>query len=226
MLPEGLRFSIRDQGIGLSEEQLTRLFTPFTQFDSSFAKKYQGNGLGLSITRHILNLMGSEPRVESAIGKGSTFSFTLPLQSIVARETKRDLPSPPRADLAEIELDVMVVEDNRLNMLLAETVLRDIAPRIRIHKASNGLEAIKHMESGLAPDIVFMDLQMPIMDGFETTAVIRELYQAPMRIVALTASAVSEVRDRCLASGMDEFLTKPFTRDQMAQLLQRHVTGG
>jgi signal transduction histidine kinase/ActR/RegA family two-component response regulator len=226
MLPEGLRFSIRDQGIGLSEEQLTRLFTPFTQFDSSFAKKYQGNGLGLSITRHILNLMGSEPRVESAIGKGSTFSFTLPLQSIAARESKRDLPSPPRADLAEIELDVMVVEDNRLNMLLAETVLRDIAPRIRIHKASNGLEAIKHMESGLAPDIVFMDLQMPIMDGFETTAVIRELYQAPMRIVALTASAISEVRDRCLASGMDEFLTKPFTRDQMAQLLQRHVTGG
>lgn len=221
----GLCFSIRDHGIGISEEQLTRLFTPFTQFDSSFAKKYQGSGLGLSITRHILNLMGSEPRVVSVQGEGSTFSFTLPLQTITARDSQQDSPVQCRADLAQVVMDVMVVEDNRLNMLLAETVLRDIAPQIRIHKATNGMEAIQHIENGLAPDLVFMDLQMPVIDGFETTKIIRELYQAPMRIVALTASAISEVRDRCLASGMDDFLTKPFTRDQIAQLLQRHVAG-
>ena len=110
-------------------------------------------------------------------------------------------------------------------MLLMETVLRDIAPRIHVHKAANGMEAIQRIENGLAPELVFMDLQMPIMDGFETTKVIRELLRSPMRIVALTASAISEVRDRCLSSGMDDFLTKPFTRDQISQLLEQQISG-
>jgi len=223
MNSEGLCFTIKDQGIGISEEQIQRLFTPFTQFDSSLSKKYQGSGLGLSITRHILNLMGSEPRVESIQGQGSTFSFTLPAKSIEVRQQQQPAPLVTTTDLADVRLEIMVVEDNRLNMLLAEAVLRDIAPGIRIHKASNGMEAIQLIENGLAPDLIFMDLQMPIIDGFETTKIIRELYHAPVRIVALTASAISEVRDQCLASGMDDFLTKPFTRDQIAQLLQRHT---
>lgn len=222
---EGIRFQIRDHGIGISEEHLQRLFTPFTQFDSSLSKKYQGSGLGLSITRHILNLMGSEPEVESVLGKGSTFAFTLPAERIRPRAETPAVAQQPVADLAQAELDVMVVEDNRLNMLLAETVLRDIAPRIRIHKANNGMEAIQLIENGLAPDLVLMDLQMPILDGFETTRIIRELYHAPLRIVALTASAISEVRDRCMSSGMNDFLAKPFTREQISQLLQRQITG-
>lgn len=222
---DSLRFSIRDHGIGISAEQLQLLFTPFKQFDSSFSKRYQGSGLGLSITRHILSMMGCVPEVESELGKGATFSFALPLQSIRAVENKQDAPAQPRPDLAQVEMDVMIVEDNRLNMLLMETVLRDIAPRIHVHKAANGMEAIQRIENGLAPELVFMDLQMPIMDGFETTKVIRELLRSPMRIVALTASAISEVRDRCLSSGMDDFLTKPFTRDQISQLLEQQISG-
>jgi PAS domain S-box-containing protein len=225
MGPQGLGFRVRDRGIGIGEEQLKLLFSPFTQFDSSFSKKYQGTGLGLSITQHILKLMGSEVHVESEIGKGSVFAFTLPAESIAVREITSDFNVVGITDLAGLELDVMIVEDNRVNMMLAETILRDIAPAIRIHKAENGIDAIQLVKSGLAPDLVLMDLQMPLMDGFETTKVIRELYPAPVRIVALTASAISEVRDRCLNSGMDDFLTKPFTRVQLSQLLQRSIPG-
>lgn len=222
---QGLRFSVRDRGIGIDEEQLRSLFSPFTQFDSSFSKKYQGTGLGLSITQYILKLMGSEVHVESGIGKGSLFEFTLPAESIAVHVISNDVHVPGITDLAGLELDVMIVEDNRVNMMLAEAILRDIAPGVRIHKAENGIDAIKLIESGMAPDLVLMDLQMPLMDGFETTKVIRELYQSPIRIVALTASAISEVRDRCLNSGMDDFLTKPFTRVQLSQLLQRSIPG-
>lgn len=220
-----LRFSIRDHGIGITQEQLSRMFTPFTQFDSSLSKKYPGTGLGLPITRHILEQMGSRPEVQSVIGEGSTFAFALPLDLIGARQQSQEPSSRLDIDLRDVEMQILLVEDNRLNMLLAETVLRDVAPMISIHKAENGMEAIQSIESGVQPDLVLMDLQMPLMDGFETTAIIRDLYHKDLHIVALTASAISDVRDRCMAAGMNEFLTKPFTRDQIAHLLQRHAAG-
>jgi len=219
-----LVFEVEDTGIGMDTAQLKTLFQPFVQFDSSTTKKYEGSGLGLAITQHILLQLDSKVFVSSTPGKGSVFRFMLGLDKLMAATssqveansvtTQTKMPMPGR--------NVLIAEDNSLNMRLAVTMLKSISPDIQIHQADSGLAALDMIFAGLTPDLVLMDLQMPLMDGFETTRRILEFSVKPVKIVALTATATSEIRIKCLEAGMHDFISKPFSRNQLQQLLLNH----
>lgn len=219
---EVLCFKVKDSGIGMSDEQKDQIFTPFKQFDSSYSKRYQGTGLGLSITNHILKMMNSRLDIETSLGVGSEFSFSLNLEDVTERKLLVTTAKEVNYPLSNLLLRVLLVEDNHINMVLAVRMITDVFPKVTLFKASNGLEAIKIMENGAEPDIILMDLQMPIMDGFETTKNIRKQFGDQITIIALTASAISKVRDDCLEVGMNDFLSKPFTRENIASLLSPH----
>jgi CheY-like chemotaxis protein len=142
------------------------------------------------------------------------------MENIRARSSDVASNKPDKTPIRDLDKTVLIVEDNRINMLLTERMIKDAYPSISIHKAFDGVEALRTLEGGLNPDIILMDLQMPLMDGFETTRRIRATKGNDIRIIALTASAVSQIRDQCLEVGMNDFLSKPFTREQLAAVLQ------
>lgn len=221
-----LDFVVEDNGIGMDEQQLQRLFEPFVQFDSSIAKKYQGSGLGLPIARHILSRLGADLHVSSRPDVGSRFWFSLPLDKIrplAQTASTAGLNETMEPITTRTPVDILIVEDNALSMRLAVTMLQKIAPGIRIHQAESGKAALELVKKGLAPQLVLMDLQMPDMDGFETTRQLASISNAPCRIIALTATATDTVRQQCREVGMEDFLSKPFTRNQLRELLVRHV---
>jgi len=216
-------FRVEDTGIGMDALQLQSLFEPFVQFDSSIAKRYQGSGLGLTICRHILEQMGARLEVESAPGAGSSFHFVLSLQKMLVDKQPLRLTKPamPAAVLTG-PLKILVVEDNRLNMQLLKSMLVAISPQLSLSTALSGAEAIKLVAEGLQPDLVLMDLQMPEMDGFATTRHLQAQLGSGLKVIALTATATEEIRQRCFDAGMQDFMAKPFSRTQLSQLLVTH----
>ncbi len=239
-----VRFGVRDTGIGVSQTALARLFKPFSQADSSMSRKYGGTGLGLAICKHLAELMGGEIGVESGEGAGSLFWFTIqgqvhraqegapapraPVQLV--KEIPAPLPSAPREDPDDdgpttvytrpSETRVLLVEDNRVNQRLAMKMLQKRGYVVDL--AANGVEALE-LISRTAYDLVLMDCQMPEMDGFETTRRIRESEAGTPRhlaIVAMTANALQGDRDRCLESGMDEYLAKPVRAEDLYRMIE------
>jgi len=201
-----LRLSVVDTGVGLSEAQQARLFQPFSQVDESAARRHGGAGLGLALSRQIARLMGGELTMESAPGRGSTFTCTVPAP-VVEKEGARGAKQATTADLASLR--VLVVDDNRVNQLLATSLLHKAGASTEV--AENGLMAIGRLERGPTDfDVVLMDVQMPELDGLETTRELRRRQQfEKLPIVALTAHALEEERSRCLAAGMNGYLSKP-----------------
>lgn len=206
-----LRFSVQDTGIGMSQEVIDRLFSEFVQADASITRRFGGTGLGLSICSKLANLMGGAITVESEEGSGSTFQFevTLPVGSLERspKETKTD----GIADFAQLyPHTILLVEDNRINQKVAQLTLSKLGYTCDI--ATNGVEALKAIEEkGINHySVVLMDLQMPEMDGFETTQRIFEIYpENQLNIAALTANAFDSDRKKCLEIGMQGFITKP-----------------
>jgi PAS domain S-box-containing protein len=199
-----LRFEVCDNGIGISEEELGRLFQAFQQADSSTTRKFGGTGLGLAISRKLVELAGGQMGVESRPGQGSTFWFQLPMGMGAAQP----LPAPAAAHTGGLQgAEVLLVEDNAVNQLVARELLQHAGVAVTI--AGNGREALEHLLERRF-DCVLMDVQMPVMDGFEATRRIRALPAlADTFVIAMTANAGSEDRERCRAAGMDDFITKP-----------------
>jgi signal transduction histidine kinase/ActR/RegA family two-component response regulator len=215
-----LTLSVTDTGVGLSPAQQERLFEPFTQVDESATRRYGGAGLGLALSRQIARLMGGELMLESAVGKGSTFTCTVPAPLLGDQVV---LPSAPQliADLANLR--VLVVEDNKVNQLLATTLLKKAGASSEV--AENGVLAIERLERGPTDfDVVLMDVQMPELDGLETTRALRRRAQFEKTpIVALTAHALEEERERCLAAGMNGYLSKPIEVQAFYSVLSQFV---
>lgn len=221
----GVGFRVEDTGIGMSAEQLARIFAPFIQADDSITRRFGGTGLGLSICRDLVQRMGGELAVESREGEGSVFHFTLPLPVI---EGSSAPVSPPRdeeeADAPLASRRILLVDDHPVNRILAQRMLESIDQVVTT--LDNGREAVERV-FGESFDLVFMDVQMPVMDGMEAARHIRRREQAGglprVPIVALTAHAMSDDRQRCLSAGMDGHVGKPITREALEQAIRQHA---
>jgi len=216
-----LLFTVTDSGIGLSKQQIGRLFKSFSQADVSINNKYGGSGLGLSISRELVELMDGEIWVESCPGKGSTFHFTahFGIGEAVEEEVSVQLDKLATARLQLHGTNVLLVEDNPFNQLVVTDLLEIVGSKVVC--ADNGEQALKKL-TGAKYDLVIMDTQMPIMDGYETTRHIRsKLKLKHLPIVAMTANATTADRKRCLEAGMDDFMSKPVNPDQMYLILAK-----
>ena len=242
--PRVVRFEIRDTGIGIPREQVDRLFTPFTQVDGSYTRKYGGTGLGLAISKRLVELMGGEIGVESEVGHGSLFWFSVPLPAVPAPSCQPE----PGADVSPVantacpqvaesviqsmgalaltpngssDQSILLAEDNVVNQKVILRQLQKLGYTAKI--VTNGHDAV---EAALHShySIILMDCQMPEVDGFEATRLIRTAevdtaYHTP--IIAMTANAMQGDREACLAAGMDDYLSKPLRTNELKVMLER-----
>ena len=221
--PVRVTCSVRDTGIGMVAAQMEQLFQPFTQVDCTTTRRYGGTGLGLSISRRLVELMGGEIGVESEPGRGSVFTFTIPLGRGTRQVESAKLLDPALVTATLRGCRVLVVEDNDLNRQVARELLERVGMEVTI--VGDGREAVAAMTGAASRfDIVLMDLQMPVMDGYEATRLIREQW-APDRlpIIAMTASAGREKLEHCLQCGMNDQLTKPVMPDRLYACLMQWV---
>ena len=213
-----LHFAVEDTGIGVPPELQEKIFGAFSQADDSMARKYGGTGLGLAICLRLVDRMGGQIWLESALQRGSTFHFTVDLALQIAGETAEHPPSAPPADSVTTQASpchVLVVEDNAVNRMLAQRILEKRGFQVTL--AVDGKQALLAVEKATF-DLILMDIQMPEMDGFEATAAIRRREQLAGKhtpIIALTAHAMKEDRERCLSGGMDAYVTKPIRPDEL-----------
>jgi signal transduction histidine kinase/CheY-like chemotaxis protein len=211
--PSPIRFEVRDTGIGMDAPTLARIFERFTQADSSTTRRYGGSGLGLAISSRLVEMMGGRLEVKSAPGKGTVFSFIVPLQPAFT-------PAPSRVTLQPIEthldLRVLLAEDNAVYRKIVAVQLAQLGCRCVI--ATDGEEALLALEQEPLPDVVLMDCHMPNLDGWETTRRLRSWAGDPLArrqtaaaipVIALTAATLPEERARCVAAGMNDFVSKP-----------------
>ncbi|OGR17055.1 MAG: hypothetical protein A2X81_01695 [Desulfobacterales bacterium GWB2_56_26] len=234
-----LLFTVRDTGIGIPLEHLEMIFDRFSQSDISISRKHQGAGLGLAISRKLCRMMGGDIQVASEVGMGSTFTFNIVFDLPVDDE-RSGAESEPSWPGLEHPLHILLVEDNAANRELARMVLEN--EKLQVTLAESGMDALKKLAAGNF-DTVIMDIQMPEMDGFTATSIIRacesgkalsvdineavehnlrdRLYGRHQPIIALTAHAMRGDRERCIAAGADDYLTKPFVPEQVMAALRR-----
>jgi signal transduction histidine kinase/CheY-like chemotaxis protein len=231
-----LHFAVSDSGIGIPEEKQRIIFDPFSQADSSTTRRFGGTGLGLTISSRLVALMGGQIWVESEVGRGSTFHFTARLNIADAPDAKpesiQSIAEPPflvPAEHADVpanllpkpvrKLHILLAEDNPINQRVAQRMLRMAGHQVTV--AENGKVALTLLEHG-AFDAVLMDVQMPEMDGFEAAAAIRQKEQHTgkhLTIIAVTAHALKGDYERCLAAGMDGYIAKPMTSEELLAVL-------
>jgi PAS domain S-box-containing protein len=221
-----LRFSVSDTGIGIPEDRQARIFDEFVQADSSTTREHGGTGLGLAISKRIVELMSGELQVESTSGAGSTFSFTVALprgtEAATEQASSGEQPHGPAPVVRDRLLRVLLVEDNPVNQRVAQRMLRRAGCQVTC--AENGRIALEILgDEGF--DLVFMDVQMPEMDGLECTRAIRSSGQEHLPIIAMTAHAMKEDRERCLAAGMSDYLSKPVRAEELCRLIERWSPG-
>jgi PAS domain S-box-containing protein len=206
-----LKFSVIDTGIGIPKNKLKTVFEGFTQASNETTRKYGGTGLGLTIVKQLIELQKGTISVESTEGEGSTFSFIIKFKKNLHPESKKNLIEEKEPEFNE-ELNILLVEDNLLNQILAKKVLTDWKWKVDV--AENGAVAIEKLGKN-EYDVVLMDIQMPEMDGYEATKLIRSSFDPPkseIPIIAMTAHALAGEAEKCLNIGMDEYISKPFDK--------------
>ncbi len=215
-----LQFAVRDSGIGISAEAQRSIFRSFAQVDASTTRRFGGTGLGLSICKHLVELMGGHIGVQSAQKQGSTFYFDVPF---ALSETHAAPPMPPVASLpASVSpQSILVAEDNQVNQLIVVRMLEKMGHKVRC--VANGREALTALQAAHY-DLVLMDCQMPVMDGLEATRAIRASDNpalANMPVIAMTANAMAGDRERCMQAGMNDYLSKPVSSQEIAKSIAR-----
>ena len=216
-----IRFEVRDTGIGIPDEIHSKLFAPFSQGDSSATREHGGTGLGLAISKKIVLLAGGEIGLDSSPGEGSTFFFSMRFDAATNPE-KKDSREGIGVVRATRAYQILLAEDEAVNRMIAERQLKSLG--YEVDAVTNGLEATEQVRKKRY-DAVLMDCQMPEMDGYEATHKIRQ-QEAENRhtpIIALTAHAMEGDREKCLAAGMDDYLSKPYRREVLAKVLDRWV---
>lgn len=210
-----LKFSIQDTGIGISADKLNSIFESFTQASANTTRKYGGTGLGLTITRQLIELQGGTIDVSSEVGVGSTFSFSLTLRKGNTNNVSTENTANTKQSHAFTDIQILLVEDNLINQKVASYTLTKQGAQVEI--ANHGKEAIMMVEKKKY-DVILMDIHMPEMDGFEATHYIRNSIKDSISktpIIAMTASALVSERAKCLASGMNDYISKPFQAKEL-----------
>jgi two-component system, sensor histidine kinase len=200
-------FSVSDTGIGIAAERQSAVFQAFAQEDSSTTRKYGGTGLGLSISKKIVEMMGGELHLESEKNVGTTFSFTLQLKKVSKQHSVKKEFAP---DLQGSR--ILLVEDNKVNQFLANALL--VSWNAEVEISEDGLDAVERMKNN-GFDLILMDLQMPLMDGFEATEQIRQTLHSAVPIIGLSANALNGERERSLEMGMNDYVSKPFQPEML-----------
>jgi len=220
-----LRFSVRDTGIGIPSDKLGILFQKFTQVDASTTRKYGGSGLGLVISKQLVELMGGEIGVNSEEGRGSEFWFTVRFEkqaSMTPSTPDQSAALPALRDLCRPDVRILLAEDSITNQMVALGILKRLG--LRADVVSSGTEAVEALRN-VPYDLVLMDLQMPEMDGLEATRTVRaagsETKNSAVPIIAMTAHAMPGDRQSCLDAGMDDYIAKPVTPAALSALLEK-----
>jgi len=218
-----LDLAVRDTGVGIPADRVHTLFKPFSQVDASTTRRYGGTGLGLSIVRRLAELMGGEAGVESSEGAGSTFWFTACFE--VASERGVEVASTPAVTFGRAGKRILLAEDNVVNEKVAKRFLEKLG--YSVDAVANGRDAVDAWARG-GYDLVLMDCQMPVLDGYAATREIRarENGGARIPIVALTANAMKKDELECRQAGMDDHLAKPLDREALARCLELHLGAG
>nr|WP_314898002.1 PAS domain S-box protein [uncultured Flavobacterium sp.] len=224
-----IRFAVTDTGMGIFEENRKKIFQAFSQEDSSTTRKFGGTGLGLTISNQLLGLMNSHLQLDSTINVGSIFYFDLDLE--ISNQTsgntvqintpidKNEKIIVPLKNPKKIK--IMIVEDNKVNMLLLKTILKNLYSNATISEIPNGKDAVDQFEI-LNPDIILMDIQMPIMNGYEAAKEIRNLKTGQnIPIIAITAGTEKEEKDKCIEAGMNDYISKPIIKGIIEETLSK-----
>jgi len=209
-------FSVKDSGIGISPSKQKYIFKRFTQADPEISRKYGGTGLGLAISKKIVELLGGSIRVKSAPNKGSVFAFTLTFQKVENNQEELQLEDTLEKDLKGAK--ILLVEDNKINQLVVRQFLEKWNAQLEI--ADNGQEGLELIRDKKHYDLVLMDLEMPLLNGYQATKKVREIdepYFQQLPILALTASALQNVRNKVRAVGMNDYISKPFHPSEFYQ---------
>jgi signal transduction histidine kinase/ActR/RegA family two-component response regulator/uncharacterized membrane protein affecting hemolysin expression len=225
-----LHVAVRDTGIGIPADKLAIIFEPFQQADASTTRKFGGTGLGLTICKKLVSLMNGNIWVESEHGKGTTFHFTLLLGKLRMKTDETVKKETPGKESTFItagdvqDISILVAEDNPVNQRLITMMLKKMGNRVEI--ANNGKEAVeKFTDAPEKFDLIFMDIQMPEMDGYEAAGMIRERGFNDVPVIALTANAMQGDKEKCLEAGMNDYLTKPVRKDAVIEIMKKWIAG-
>ncbi len=226
-----VRFNVVDTGIGIQKEYQEKIFEAFSQGDNSTTRKFGGTGLGLTISNQLLSLMNSKLHLKSDFNIGSEFYFDIVLKtsnkSTSENKLQKNVSMPSLTaniiDFGQQNYKILLVEDNKINMLLAKTLVKQIIPNVSLYEAENGKIAVDNFEV-IKPDLILMDIQMPIMNGYEATIEIRKLKsgnQTP--IIALTAGTVLGEKEKCIECGMNDYASKPIVKEVLESIIYKWI---
>lgn len=225
-----IKFSIKDTGIGIKQYNQKKIFNSFVQEDGATSRKFGGTGLGLAISNLLLGLMKSNLQLKSKYGDGSDFFFSIkfkkasPIQDNTVELSTPTMIEKNTKEMKTEKHQILIVEDNKINMFLAKILMKRILPNATVIEAWDGQEAIEQFEAN-KPDLILMDIQMPIKNGYEATQEIRSLKNGKtIPIIALTAGIMIGEKDKCLEFGMNDYVSKPIQENHLSSIINKWLS--